>query len=226
MKERQHAIGEEIVGGDLEGAFERTRGVGLAAIGPVEVRQSEMGSGRLRIGLDGLPERSFRIRLSPRGLLEGPEADVAERVVRIEPDGFLNFFDGAIDIPQAGEGVAEQDLRIHVAAIEREGIVGARRRVLELTREQQHAARLQLRLDVLRQQVRRADVLAGRSRPVSILNIGLGEAEARFAETRILLEGVAILNNRFADLLLAHEPIAALACTRAWRPRGRAYRRR
>ena len=85
-----------------------------------------------------------------------------------------------------------------------------RRRVLELTGEQQDASRLQLRLGVLGHQIGCPDVLAPGPPPVAVLGVGLGQLETRLAEARVLLHGVAILDDGFLDLLLLPERVPTL----------------
>ena len=120
---------------------------------PIEIRQSQLSRDRLRVDLDRFLEGRFGLILPLRRLLHCAKARITQGVLRIELDRFLDLLDCPVEILQAGERVGEQELRLDVLPIQRECVVGARLGVFELVRIEEELARLDLRLDVLRQEI-------------------------------------------------------------------------
>ena len=128
---------------------------------------------------------------------------------RIRPDGLFGFLDGLVNLLEAGQRVGPQDQRVHVARFEGEGLVGARLGVLELLRDQQCGAGLDLHGRVVRQQIGRADVLRERLGHLAFVGVGLRKLQPSLPESGILLDGVAVLDDGFRVLPLRHVRVAA-----------------
>jgi peptidoglycan/LPS O-acetylase OafA/YrhL len=73
-----------------------------------------------------------------------------------------------------------------------------------------HGSRPELRLHIVREEIGRTDVLAIGALQVTLFRERFGELEARCSESRVLLNGVAVLDNRFVQLPLGDVSIAAL----------------
>ncbi|MFN7985587.1 MAG: hypothetical protein U0Q11_27410 [Vicinamibacterales bacterium] len=86
----------------------------------------------------------------------------------------------------------------------------ARLRVCELAEQQQVADGFRLNIDLVGQQIGGAQVLATGVLEVSGLHVDVSELLARLAELRILLNRVAVLDDRLAVFLVGHVLIAAL----------------
>ena len=127
----------------------------------------------------------------------------------IEFDGFLDLLDRSVQILQAGQRVGEQDLCVDVLPVERECVVCTRLGVLELLRQEQELSSLDLRLDVLREQICGSHVLARRPPRVSALNVGLRQLVAGLTKARILRERIPVLNDGLSSLVLAEQLISA-----------------
>ena len=85
------------------------RGFVFLAGRPIEICQSEVSRHRFRIDLDSFLERGFCLGLAIGRLLHRAKAGVANRVLRIEFDGFLDLLNRTVQILQAGQRVGEQD---------------------------------------------------------------------------------------------------------------------
>ena len=191
------------------GLLQRSRRLFFVPVGPVEVRQPQTRRYGLRVGLDCLLERGLRLIASIRCLLQSPEAGVAERVVGVELDRLLDLLDCSVHIFEPGQRIAEQELSVDVLAVERERLVGTCLGILELLGVQQEAAGLQLRLDILGHEIRGADVLTPRARPIPVEHERFGKVVACPSEPRVLLQRIPILDDGFLGLSLAQELVAA-----------------
>jgi hypothetical protein len=141
--------------------------------------------------------------------LHHAEVGVTLTAIRVGADRLLDLGHRVFDPVQAGQRVRPEDQRRHVGRLGPQRLFGARLRVVELAREEQHLAHPDLRVDVGRHQVGRAHVLLERIADVAELEIGLRELQPRLAEPGILLDRVAVLDDRFAKLLLRDVRVAA-----------------
>jgi hypothetical protein len=124
-----------------------------------------------------------------------------------------------VEVPEARQRVGAQHERVGVLRLDGERLVGARLRVLGPAGQEQQRARLQLRVRILRQQVRRAHVFAERSGEVLLLHVGVGELQVRLRQHRVFLHRVPQLQDggvNFALLEIRGAAIqAALGAPRA-----------
>jgi hypothetical protein len=104
--------------------------------------------------------------------------------------------------------------------------------LVETTGEDQQIRRLQLHLDIVRQQIGRANGFPQRVDAVAGLNVSVREFVSRFRETRILLNGVPVLDDRgivvaFTDVriaaldVLTFEPFGIARSSESWGHRER-----
>ena len=122
----------------------------------------------------------------------------------------MAFGDGGIVLLQVRQGAATQDERRDVLPIDLERLICAGTCLLELPRREVHLASLQLRGIVPRQQIRSPYVFAVRSHSIPGCPEGLCKLETSLSEAGILLDGIAILNDRLVHLTLRHILVAAL----------------
>ncbi|MGC4081786.1 MAG: hypothetical protein QM736_06690 [Vicinamibacterales bacterium] len=143
------AVGLDTLRIDLERGVQHLLGVGGATTRPVEVRERQTRVNGLGGRVHRLLEGGFRLLPLSLHELNGPEVRVQLAAGRIARDGVFVFGDGAAQVLQSGERVAAEDLRVHVASLESECLVGTCARIFVRAGEQQQLACLDLRLGAL-----------------------------------------------------------------------------
>ncbi len=113
-----------------------------------------------------------------------------------------------MEIVQATERVASQDVGRHVVWLALEHDVGPRERIVHAARGQQVRARLQLQVRVFREQVGGPHIFTEGLR-VSQPFVHLSKPGAGLAESRVHLHGVAVFNHRVLQLVLCDVAVAA-----------------
>ena len=164
---------------------------------------------RLRVKPDRLEEGLLSLRLVSAGELKRAERPVAAALVRILLDALFNLGDRLIQVLQAGRGVPEQDMGIQTRRLHLQCLFCPGLGVVVSSGQQQHGPGLELHVRAIGQQVRRADVLAQGVWKVIQPRVDLGQLVPRVAETRVLLNRVSILDDRFVELPLLHIGISA-----------------
>ena len=138
----------------------------------------------------------------PLQLLYGAEVD--ERLVlrRIGGDSVLVFRDRAVEVLQASERIASEDLCPGVLRVTFQSLVGARLRILEAARDEQPLSRLDLRVGVVGQKIRGPDVLLDRVICIVGAHIGIGKLQVRVAKLGVNLQRAPEFDDRLRDLAL------------------------
>ncbi len=207
VERRQRTVGQPVVGLELERLLENRLRF-LTAIGaPEEVGEPQLRGHRRRLDLDGPPERLLGFLGVALGHLQRAEVGVAAALLGRQRDGGLDLLDGAIEVLHACGGVAQQDLRVHALRIDSQGLFRPRARVLELAREQQAAARLHLRLDVVGHEVGRPDVFGHGPDRVAQVRVGFGQLEPGFAVPLVDAHRVAVLDDGVGVLALRDQRV-------------------
>ena len=127
----------------------------MIADGPVVVGQRETGCHRLRVELHGLLERLLGFFRSATSQLHGAERGIRGRILGIERDGLLHLLDRAGRIVQARESVPKQNVSRRALWIGLQRELRTRTRFIILASHEQQLARLQLRVEIRRIEVRR-----------------------------------------------------------------------
>ena len=102
----------------------------------------------------------------------------------------------AVNVFHARQGVPQQNLTVDALGIDGERLFRARLRILELAGQQEDIARLDLGDRIVRKQIRGSDVLPRRSAQVAGTGQRIGELQPRVAALRVLLNGLAIFDDR------------------------------
>ena len=167
---------------------------------PLERRERESCGHRLRIDLDRLLERGASLLSLALRKLEPGQIRVAAGIRRIDGDGLLDLGDGAVEILQSRQRVAQNEEGLHVPRISREHSLHARLRVFELTGQQQIGGRLELCVEVVRQQVGRPDLFGERRRGRSRQNAYASASFCRASPNR----GSALTALRYSTMASAY----------------------
>ena len=157
---------------------------------------------------DGPPERGFRRVTIAFSQLQGAQIAVAQRELRIFFDRLFHPLDGAVEILQAGERVAEEHERARVLRFLFQNFHGAGAGIGILPGQEEERTRTQLRVSVVRQEVGGANRFAQGIPAVAARDVGFGQLHPAFAEIGVLPHGVAVLQNGLVVPFLCHVAVA------------------
>ena len=205
----QGLVGRHIAGVERQRRLEGRLRLRHPAGRPEELRQRQLRQHRLGVRRDGLPERGLGFLVPSLGELEDAQVGLAVGC-RIQRDGLLDHRDGPVDVGKPREGVGPEHEGFRVLGVNGQGLVRAGLRIFGPARHEQQRARLQLGVGVVRQQVGRAHVLGQRARPIPLLQIKLAELEAGGHERRVLLSGVAVLQDGGVNVAFREVGVAAI----------------
>ena len=210
IEQAEGAVGDDVLRIDQERALHRLLRF-LGSLGcPVEVGEPQQGLDGLRCGFHGFLEGRLRILDPTLRELQRTDACVSAGLGRIDRDRLFEFAHRAVEILEARQCVAAEDLGFGVLRIECECGVRPRLHVFERAGHEQELSRLDLGVDVIRQEVGRPHVFAKRVLEVVRADVAVTELQAHGAELRILLKGSTELDNRLGIFLLV-EVLVALA---------------
>ncbi len=198
-QERRHrAIGKRVLrirgyrGGELGLRLRESSGR------PQKVREGEMASDALRIELDTASEGLLSVRLTPATEFDKSQLRVRCASRRIETHRFVDGVERLLEIPQTGKRIASEQVRGDVVGLLLEGGVGTRQRIGGAASLQQHRAGDKLQVDIIGQEVSGAHIFVEGIRTIAEQRVCLRETLPSFAETRVDLNGVSVLDYRIA----------------------------
>ena len=198
-----------LLGVQGQGRLEGVLGVLLPASRPEELRQPDLGGHRLRVRRDSLPER--RLGLLPSSFHELKPAEVRLPTrSRVKGDGLLDQRDAFVDVLEPRQGVPAKDQRIGILRVHAERLLRAGPGLVHPAGGEQQRARLQLRVSVVGQQVRRAHVLGERAAPVPVLEVEVAQFQTCGGELDVLLHRVPELQHGGGIVALLQQGVAAL----------------
>ena len=188
------------------------RGLRLVGVadGPVMVRERKVPRDPFGFELHGSLERPFGGLELAAAHLQDPEVRVGRASSRIQADSFLDFGDRLFDIPESGQGVTEEYVRPHIRLLEPQRSLGAGFGLLVSARPEQVVSCRHLERPVGGQEISGADVLFQRVVCIAKPGVGFSEPLPRRAKPLVELNGIAILDCRFAEFLLFEVAISTL----------------
>ena len=197
VEPREHPVRHGVIRFNRQRVLQRLFGLGHATRGPIEIRQRHSGRHRFRVGLESLLEGGLRFGALTLRQPEYPEIGLQSSVGAAELQRFFDLGNRACHVLQPGHRVRLQQERGDVPRLLRQDNIRPRFRVFVALGEKEVAARRELDVRVVRQQIGRANVLRKRALVFLHAFVCLGELPPRVSKKRILLDGIPILNHRF-----------------------------
>jgi hypothetical protein len=198
-QERRHrAIGKRVlrIGGNRRG--ELGLRFGESSSHPKEVRKGEMPSDALRVEFHAASEGLLGVRLTASTEFDKSQLRVRRTSRRIETHGLVDGVERLLEIPQSGKSISSQQVRGDAVRLLLEGSVGTRQRIGGAAPLQQHRAGGELEVDIIGQEVGGSHVFVERIRTITEQRVCLCETLPSFAEARVDLNRVAVLDDRLA----------------------------
>ena len=210
VEDGQRSVGQDVLGVHIQRALQRRlRSFGVRR-GPLEIGQGQPGFDGARIDFNGLQESGLGQVPIALGHAQGSQVAIGQPATGLQFDGALDLAHGAVQVLQARERVAQNELRLHVGGIAIDDREDPRARVLELSCQHQERCGLDLGVVVLGQQVGRSYVLSKRGGGIATGRVGLGQLQARLTVLGVLLDGVPELDDRLLEFLFRHEALSVL----------------
>ena len=209
VENTEHAVGEQVLGIDRERVFDGLLGFVRALGRPQKIGERQLRVHRIRIEGDGLAECGLCLRRVSAVHAYCAKADERAAVPGAHLHRLFDLGNGARRIFQCGERVGAKEQRVNVLRVLGEKRCHPRLRVFEAARQEKHLRGFDLRVAIVGHRVGGANELGERRAIVHALE-RLRQFEAGFAELRVDLDGVGVLNDRKLVFLFGSVLVAAL----------------
>jgi hypothetical protein len=176
----------------------------------MKIGECETGVNRRRAQFNSFLQRSTRLVLLVLRELYDCEVGVRRTAAWIEADGVLHLFYRTIQIAKAHQRLANEYLGLDTPWIKLQSLGSPCLCILKAPRLQQICCGFQLDAGIAGQQIRRPNIFAERPVCITAPFVRFGQLHPRRPEFRVLLNGVAELDNGLVVLPFAEKLVAAL----------------